>query len=163
MLVIPRASTSELPLIRITNFWNYQSGFWDTMRVYIVGVGTLWEYIVGVGTLWEYIVGVGTLWEYIVGVGTLWVYIVGVGTLWGYIGYYLGITTDKNYQLLELPIRLVGIPNWLETFIRIARNYQHSELPIFGIFNRNTECEPEYGLRYGLGNGLRYGLGYGLK
>ena len=32
-------------------------------------------------------------------------------------GYYLGITTDRNYQLLELPIRLVGIPNWLETFI----------------------------------------------
>ena len=35
----------------------------------------------------------------------------------------------------------------------------NSELPIFGIFNRNTECEPGYGLRYG----LKYGLGYGLK
>ena len=32
-------------------------------------------------------------------------------------GYYLGITTHRNYQLLELPIRLVGIPNWLETLI----------------------------------------------
>ena len=29
----------------------------------------------------------------------------------------IGITTDQNYQLLELPIRLVGIPNWLETLI----------------------------------------------
>ena len=57
----------------------------------------------------------------------------------------------QNYQLLELPIRLVEIPNWLETLIRIARNYQHSELPIFGIFNRNTGREPGYGLRYGLG------------
>ena len=51
------------------------------------------------------------------------------------------------------------------------QNYQHSELPIFGIFNRNTECEPGYGLRYGLGYGLgyelkyelKYGLGYELK
>ena len=77
-------------------------------------------------------------------------------------GYYLGITTNRNYQLLELPIRLVGIPNWLEILIRIARNYQHSKLPIFGIFNRNTECEPGYGLRYGLGCILGYCLGYGL-
>ena len=76
--------------------------------------------------------------------------------------YYFRITTDRNYQLLELPIRLVGIPNWLEILIRIARNYQHSELPIFGIFNRNTECEPVYGLRYGFGYGLGYGLGNGL-
>ena len=88
--------------------------------------------------------------------------------------YYLRITTDRNYQLLELPIRLVGILNWLETLIRIARNYQHSELAIFGIFNRNTEREPGYGLRYGfvyglgcilqygLGCILGYGLGYGL-
>ena len=51
------------------------------------------------------------------------------------IGYYLGITTDRNYQLLELPIRLVGIPNWLEILIRIAKNYQHSELPTFKITN----------------------------
>ena len=69
----------------------------------------------------------------------------------------IGITTYRIYQLLELPIRLVGIPNWLEILIRIARNYQHSKLPIFGIFNGNTECEPGYGLRYGLGYGLIYG------
>ena len=49
--------------------------------------------------------------------------------------YYLRITADRNYQLLELPIQLVGIPNWLETLIRIARNYQHSELPTFRITN----------------------------
>ena len=101
--------------------------------------------------------------------------------------YYLGITNFGNYHSLnvgnsnvgksegttselptfELPIRLVGIPNWLETFIWIARSYQHSELPISGIFNRNTECEPGYGLgyglKYGLGYGLLYGLGYGLR
>ena len=68
----------------------------------------------------------------------------------------IGITNFWDYQFGYI---LVGIPNWLETLIRIARNYQHSELPIFGIFNRNTEREPGYGLRYGLGCILGYGLG----
>ena len=56
------------------------------------------------------------------------------------VGYYFGITTHRNYQLLELPIQLVGVPNWLETFIRIDRNYQHSELPTFRIINLCNYC-----------------------
>ena len=64
-----KGTTSELPLIGITNFRNYHS-----LNVGYSNVGNS-------------------------------------------EGYYLGITTDRNYQLLELPIRLVGIPNWLETLI----------------------------------------------
>ena len=84
--------------------------------------------------------------------------IVKVSLTW----YYLRITTDRNHQLLKLPIRLFGTLNWLETLIRIARNYQHSELSIFGIFNRNTDREPGHGQRYGLGCILGYELGNGL-
>ena len=69
MLVIPRGTTSELPLIGITNFRNY----------YSLNVGN--------------------------------------SNAGNSERYYLGITTDRNYQLLELPIRLVGIPNWLEALI----------------------------------------------
>ena len=49
----------------------------------------------------------------------------------------------------ELPIRLVRIPNWLEILIRIARNYQHSKLPILEFSTETPNANP--GMGYGMG------------
>ena len=76
----------------------------------------------------------------------------------------LVIPRGTTSELPLIGITTFGITNPVSWNSQLVGNFDlnRSELPIFGIFNRNTECEPGYGLRYGLGYGLGYGLKYGL-